>query len=461
MRNQLRTATDDGQGAHRRRVSGAHGWRFFTAIAMAAVVTACADEPTSTRSTEPAASEARSPHSPAQPTRYEITDLGGDLAAAGFDGAFAIAYDIDQRGRVAGAATVPGGYQRGFLWSDGRVANTGTFGGDELNSSAGGRAGRRALAMMGEVPSVDPLAENFCGFGTSLICRAGVWHNGEMTVLPTLGGNNAAATETNSWGQIVGVAEDGVLDNSCMPPQKSHFQAVYWSGGRIHKLSPLPGDEVAMAGRNNDRGQIVGTSGLCSNTFYGGLGIGPHAVLWDHGTPIDLGNLGDDRIGFAAAVNNRGEVFGSASVSDGTSHAFRWTRRTGIRDLGLMSSDPTDAQSTPFQANDRGQMVGASCDVPFGTCRGYIWQNGEYTDLNTLIPPDSKLYIVLPFGINESGEITGMAVDIETGAPHAFLATPARGAAGAHAMVAARSARSRPRLPESLRALVRRPRMER
>ncbi len=454
MCNEIQPLTHQSDSAHLRRAPTRSEWRMLATIAAAAMAAACSDQPTSP---PPAPSVSAAPlagHAAAQPLRYEIRDLQPDLDAAGFDGSFSSAFDISNAGRIAGAATVPGGYQHAFLWVNGTATNVGTLGDDQLNSQAGGRAGSSELAILSEITTEDPLAENFCGFGTSLICRAGVWRDGAMTTLPTLGGNNAAALGVNSQGQIVGVAEDGILDNTCIPPQKSHFQAVFWERGTIHKLPPLPGDEVAMASRNNANGQVAGTSGLCSNTVYGGTGTGPHAVMWDHGTPTYLGNLGDPNVGFAAAINNQGDVFGAASYPDGTLHAFRWTRATGMQDLGVMSSDPADAQNTPFQANDRGQMVGASCDAPFGSCRGYLWQNNAYTDLNTLIPADSKLYIVLPFGINESGQIAGMAVNTETGEPHAFLATPIHGAVSASVVVAAQRAASPPALPVNLRKML-------
>ena len=79
----------------------------------------------------------------------------------------------------------------------------------------------------------------------------------------------------------------------------------------------------------------------------------------------------------AAAVNNRGEVFGGALYADHKLHAFRWTRESGTQDLGLLSLDSGDAANTPFDVNDSGDMVGASCDATLSFCRGYLQQNGQ------------------------------------------------------------------------------------
>jgi len=50
------------------------------------------------------------------------------------------------------------------------------------------------------------------------------------------------------------------------------------------------------------------------------------------------------------------------------------------------------------------------------------------TDLNTLIPPDSPLFLIEATGtINDLGQIAGIALQISTGETHAFLATPTKG----------------------------------
>lgn len=417
------------------------------AVAAAAVMTAaCAEAPSSPENNESASRnappDAATVSSAARLRRYTITDLGT------LGGPFSIAYDLTNAGRVIGTAAVPDGYHHPVYWENGVIHDVGTLGGP--NAEAAGRSTGGQLAILSETTAPDPLGENFCGFGTGLVCAAVTSSNGALTRLPTLGGTNAAAFQNNSAGTIVGVAEDGVADASCIPPQKTHFQAVIWDGGTIHELPPLPGDEVGAALRINDRGQAVGTSGPCSATSYGGFVLGPHAVLWDHGKPIDLGSVGDGSVAVAADVNNRGTVIGSASFADGSQHPFLWTRDGGIRDLGLMSADPTDIVNTAFEINDRGQMVGASCDVTMQICRGYIWQNGVMTDVNELLPPDSPLYVILATAINDAGQIAGLAIDFGTGEAHAFLATPAAGSAAQLAAQRLSSPRARPQLLEGM-----------
>jgi probable HAF family extracellular repeat protein len=414
-----------------------------TAAAAAVVLAAaCTEAPSSpenagsaARNALPAASASRSG---SQLPSYTITDLGT------LGGPFSIAYDVTNTGRVSGTAASPDGNHHAIYWENGVIHDVGSLGG--LDAEAAGRSPGGELAILAETPSPDPLGENFCGFGTGLVCAAAVWNHATLRQLPTLGGTNAAAFQSNAAGEIVGVAEDGVADASCIPPQKTHFQAVIWRRGKIHELPPLPGDEVGAALRINDRGQAVGTSGPCSATSYGGFVLGPHAVLWNHGKPIDLGSVGDGSVTVAADVNNRGTVIGSATFADGSQHPFLWTRKGGIRDLGLMSSDPTDVINTAFEINDRGQMVGGSCDATMQICRGYIWQNGVMTDINELLPEDSPLYVLLAMAINDKGQIAGLAVDTGTGEAHAFLATPVAGSAAQIATRELSHPRARPRL---------------
>ena len=91
-----------------------------------------------------------------------------------------------------------------------------------------------------------------------------------------------------------------------------------------------------------------------------------------------------------------------------------------MQDLGTLGTDPI---SLGGWINNRGQVVGWSCDAS-GDCRAYLWQNNVMTDLNALIPANSPLYLMNAFGINDSGEIAGLALQISTGDVHAFLATP-------------------------------------
>jgi hypothetical protein len=53
--------------------------------------------------------------------------------------------------------------------------------------------------------------------------------------------------------------------------------------------------------------------------------------------------------------------------------------------------------------------VGRTSDADFNGV-GYLGENGEMSDLNTLIPADSPLYIIDPNSINDLGQIVAVGI---------------------------------------------------
>jgi probable HAF family extracellular repeat protein len=125
------------------------------------------------------------------------------------------------------------------------------------------------------------------------------------------------------------------------------------------------------------------------------------------------------------SINERGDVvgFANASAAAGGSfdvHAFLWTRGHGMRDLGTL---PGDSTSQALGINDRRQIVGTSCDADFN-CRAVIWRKGVIADLNTLVASGYEDTLTTANDINESGRITGQALEKATGTLVAFTARP-------------------------------------
>jgi probable HAF family extracellular repeat protein len=192
------------------------------------------------------------------------------------------------------------------------------------------------------------------------------------------------------------------------------------------------------------------------------VGVSPHAVLWNNGSPVALGSLGGTMLGTAAGINDQGQVVGCTDLATELPgfpgvqcHGFLWTQATGMQDLGTVE---TDFSSLPDQINNHGDLVGTSCDDQ-GNCRAFLRpaQGKAMLDLNALIPADSPLYLFWAFGINDSGEIAGMAIETSTGDLHAFLATPSKTAAATGTLPADALRVTTPMaLPESTRKLLRR-----
>jgi probable HAF family extracellular repeat protein len=281
----------------------------------------------------------------------------------------------------------------------------------------------------------DPFGEFFVGYfcsnnpcqGVDYVSLPFRWQDGVTTALPTLGGNQGTAFAVNNRGQIVGAAENSTHDPSCIAPQVLDFEAVIWGPkeGEIRELPPFPGDPIGGAIAINDHGHVVGCSGTCGSTSYPAAFFYSdcvHATLWQNGSVTDLGGFGGKMNNLAAAINNRGQVAGMSDLPDDTTgHAFLWTVDSGLQDLGTLPGDVNSA--TPPGLNDKGQVVGASCNSDFSVCRAFLWQSGVMTDLNTLIPPGSPLFLIYGAAINNRGEIAGQAVD-QSGNSMAFLAIP-------------------------------------
>ena len=102
---------------------------------------------------------------------------------------------------------------------------------------------------------------------------------------------------------------------------------------------------------------------------------------------------------------------------------FGRTATRAVKNLGIL---PGDGAAFATGINNRGQVVGSTFNS-VGWSRGFIWQDDVMTDLNTLIPEDSNLFIIAASNINERGQISGMATVMsgpDEGKIHAILLTP-------------------------------------
>src|ERR1700722_11481616 len=361
---------------------------------------------------------------PRPAAHYTVTDLG-TLSGGNFSQPFF----ITKNGRVAGSSNLAYGSSHAVVWASKQAADLGTLGGS--NSIAFGVNNYSYAVGEDETSASDPNGEDFCGFGTHLICLPFESAKGVMNPLPTLGGNNGVAMAISNRGEVAGFAEDSTPDTGCPAPQALHFKPVVWEKGVIHKLPTFGGDPDGVAQEINDNGQVVGGSGTCAtfNTNFLYNLVPVHALLWEKGKATDLGNLGG-KTGQAGGniaydINNQGQVVGNSDLrGDKTFHAFLWTRKTGMQDLGKLSGD---VASVSISINDAGSIVGASLDKKFNP-RAFLWEKGVMTDLNTLVAGHSPLYLLTGCSINSRGEITGLGMT-HTGEIHTYLATPTHGVA--------------------------------
>jgi probable HAF family extracellular repeat protein len=209
----------------------------------------------------------------------------------------------------------------------------------------------------------------------------------------------------------------------------------------------LPGDTLSAASGINDRGEVIGASGNCT--------LGPiEAVLWQDGTPVNLGTLGGTVFNIAFGINNRGQVVGQSNLpGDMTHHAFLW--QNGIMtDLGTIYGLPV---SLATSINDKGQVVGFSQDFDSSNTIAWIWQDGVMTDLNTLIPADSPYFLIEALGINDRGQISGFMYNSSTNQAPGFVLTPLQGGANSTGEIQATAIGRWPGvLPENVRQILKR-----
>jgi probable HAF family extracellular repeat protein len=362
---------------------------------------------------------------------YKITDLGNNKNKNNF----AMVMGLNNQGwaeNMDGVVNAPEN-STGTTIASGRAVigiygfniDLGTLGKHDGNSwnNYGGINDRGEAVGYSETADPDPNGEDICGFHTHLTCVPFLWRDGHMRALPTLGGNNGQASAINNRGEVVGFAENGAVDSTC-PADAGIINnrialPALWKRGNVEPLPLVDHDVDGLANGINYRGQAVGYSGTCTTA---------RAVVWkdDNVYPLKVEGYSS-----AYAINNRGQIVGF----DGN-YATVWQHGAdgGVTNLRLL---PGDSSAFATGINNRGQVVGSDFifkDSNNYWSHGFIWQDGVTTDLNTLIPADSNLFIIAASNINERGQISGMATvqaGPHKGEIHAYLLTPVDGCIGA------------------------------
>jgi probable HAF family extracellular repeat protein len=320
---------------------------------------------------------------------------------------------LSENGKIDPLLGVPEG--RGVLWKkSGQIVNLGTFGGHE--SLAGYINDRGQIVGVAANRKRDP----FSLFGWGTQTRAFLWQQGVMRDLGTLGGPDANAVIVNNHGQVAGASYTNSAPNPDTGSPTLH--PFLWAHGTMADLGTL-GGTVGFATALNNRGQVAGLSSTAGNQ-------GAHPFLWDRGKLTDLGTLGGT-FGIATWMNNAGEVAGGATTrADKAFHAFFWRGGT-MTDLGTITGDTC---SVAHFMNSRGQVVGTSggrgCDQGQSEKHGFISERGgPMIDLNGFVPEGSHLTVTDGETINDRGEIAASGL-LPNGDFHAVVLIPCTGGQG-------------------------------
>lgn len=308
--------------------------------------------------------------------QYTLIDLG---TLGGYESK---AWGINNLGQVVGYASNANNDFRGFYW-DGTMHDTGTI----LGVS-------QSIAY-----SINDSGQTV-GTGYNygdLQGQAFRW----LTAVNTFAGD-IWARSVNASGSIAGYQSipgtvTGMVDHACV--------AV---GGVASDLGTLGGLN-SYAYDLNTAGVVVGMSWLSDDAT-------ARACLWRNLAATDLGSLGGTK-SEARAINDMGQIAGYSDTASGVPHACLTTMNAQWQvasrtDLGALSA----GYSYAYDINNLGQVVGTSG-------RAFLWQNGQMTDLNSLIPSGSGWMLASANGINESGQIVGWGFSAD-GKPRAYLLSP-------------------------------------
>jgi probable HAF family extracellular repeat protein len=305
------------------------------------------------------------------------TDLGLLPGFANLKGAA-----VNEAGKVVGWASSCLDCTRAIEWTSGVLTDLGTVGFDNsmaLSVNAGGQvaglawsalAGSRAITAIGGVASALPLLA---------------------------GGTQSIAHDLNDAGQIVGAA-------NVANPQE--FHVVVWQNGAITDLGTMGGLSAV--------GQFINTSGDIAGRLYvqSGLGFRQHAFVYRDGIATDLGTFGGQN-SHAAGLNEAGDVI--VRTTSGVS-AIAYADGTAVQ-LGSFGGN-----TTVYGLNEAGDAVGSSA-TSTGAPRAFLYTDGAFLDLTTLIPSGSGWsFLSGATGINDAGQITGWGVI--NGEAHAFRLDP-------------------------------------
>jgi len=157
---------------------------------------------------------------------------------------------------------------------------------------------------------------------------------------------------------------------------------------RVTILPSLGGDAMA-AHAINDRGQVVGTAQASDGQW--------HFFFWDpQGGMQDLGVTGGGRFD----INNTCQIAGSMTDPNGNEQAFLWECDKGRTLLGTLGGKTSHAMGI----NNRGQIVG-NADLPDGSWHAFLWDRVHgMRDIGTLGGRDSQGRC-----INDAGVVFGLS----------------------------------------------------
>lgn len=208
------------------------------------------------------------------------------------------------------------------------------------------------------------------------------------------------ATGINNASQVVGYLYFST-------PVQATEAFLYQNGVMTPLGYPVPTIGYSQAYAINNNGLIVGTAQFSGS----GYGANLHAVSYANGTWTDLGTLGTHQYWKYAAtsVNDSGVIVGNWGYA--LQYGIFIYQNGQMTDLKAPVA--SDALVVPI-INNAGQII----------YQNFIYQNGVWQDINTLIEPGSSWQLTGATAINNEGAIVGFISNASQRIYRAGLLTP-------------------------------------
>lgn len=304
---------------------------------------------------------------------YGIVSLGS------LGGGYQQAYAINNHGQIVGESTTASGAFHAFLYSGGTMQDLGTLATSSraTNINDNGQIVGRFY---------DVATANYRAF----VYSDGVMHDifGPSTRAYVV---NSVANDINNKGQIVGTIYDTAPTFGL-----SGYLSNGTNVGVQYTVRTTP---IAI----NDAGQMLGMDGN---------GTGTSAFIASNGSVTRLTGASN-----VYDINENGMVVGDETVVFTSGQTMTSSRRAISWMDGVYTDVTANLHTNDGVAravNDLGAVVGqfsktATASGGYTGYAGFLYMDGQATDLNTLLAPDSGLVIQDAIDINNAGQILATA----------------------------------------------------
>jgi uncharacterized membrane protein len=234
------------------------------------------------------------------------------------------------------------------------------------------------------------------GGGEETIPRPAIWHDNttgaDLGVNPS-GDADALGINNNTTPQIVGTEAGSTVTPWLL------------QGTTVTNLQTLSGSTTTTPHAININGVAVGDAQKSGSEA---------ATEWVNGNVSSLGTLNGGSFSEALAINGSGQAVGAATAPGDPVNLFRAVMFSNGKAIDLnVPGEGVQNAAHATAINGNGVIVGDDGVIPglslLSVGNGFIYQNGKATELNTLVALPSNVRLAGAAGINNAGDIVGIA----------------------------------------------------